>query len=151
MATRTLEILARKTESSILKAIADAFTVPGTLFPDNYTKRLLNLTIKHPKIIEVSNEYSLINHLKKLVNFEPEKVYKICDIFVNMTGGAIGDISTRFSMVSDELINIALTLQRNANLRDKGLNLFERLLELDALHVKDVLSELDRRPVNLKG
>ena len=62
----------------------------------------------------------------------------------------MGDFTSSFPFSSLELINIAMTLQRyEGELRVKGLELFERILNLNLYGAKEALNEIDGRPINL--
>jgi hypothetical protein len=59
----------------------------------------------------------------------------------------VGDIQTAWSADSGDLIEIAISLQRIAQTRGLGLDLFETLMDLSAYEASQVLRELDRRTV----
>jgi len=88
----------------------------------------------------------LTEKLSSLLPVEAERVYQVCMALLDQRKDDITGISNSFAVNGDELIDISLTLQRIGSHREKGLELFERLLDLDAYGIRGTLLELDRRP-----
>ena len=60
-------------------------------------------------------------------------------------GPDIANSQTEWSASAGDLVDIAVTLQRDPGTRACGLDLFEGLMDFDAYKVSDVLRDLDRR------
>ena len=113
---------------------------------DLETRTLLDSIIANPKVLRASEHSFLIECLIGIVHADPERVYAICGLLVEHFGREMADMRTSWPHSAGKLTDIALTLQRISSHRDKGLDLFERLLDLNVYGVKDTLLELDRRP-----
>ncbi len=132
---------------SIASAILDIFRMTTSLSVCEETRAVLDGITALPDILGSSRNSFLIDRLSDIVQAEPERVYSMCSSLIDQSEDEIGDISTHWAASAGDLVNIALTLQRINTHRAKGLELFERLLDLDVYGVKDALFELDRRPL----
>jgi nucleoside phosphorylase len=147
LATETLLKLGPKASIHVSEAIMSVFKQTDSLFPDEATSRILQMLDAHPKIWQHGILSSFVEHLEQVLPTEPELVYRICkDIiaFAETRTSIVHD----FSGVAGTLTNIALTLQRyEAEHRGHGIELFERLLELNSNDAWNAVNELDGRPV----
>jgi len=86
--------------------------------------------------------------LEQLDQLAPEKPALALEIATRTLDAAQGARAQLVGScgVGPAMTSVALTLQRMHGFRDEGLALFERLLAMDVLGVRDALSELDRRP-----
>ena len=85
--------------------------------------------------------------ITKLTRLLPDKVYKASQQMINGAGKDLGDIRTSAAADAPELVTIAITLHNlGASYQNKGLNLFEKLLELNAYKADEVLYAVDSRP-----
>ena len=147
MATSVISKLISEENDEIQKAIADIFRIVDTLIPGDCTRKLLDLLCEHPNVLQKACDIFIVEHLQDLLPLEPDRVYSICKTMLQHNGSELSNISTSFSAAAPEMINIALTLQRlGGDYRKYGLELFEKLLELNAYGAKDTLMELDHRP-----
>lgn len=147
MSTRIISKLINEESEEIQKAIADIFRIVDTLLPDDYTRELLDLLCEHPNVLQKARDIFIVEHLQDLLSLEPDRVYRVCKTLLQYNGSELVNLSTSFSASAPEMINIALTLQRlGGDYRKYGLELFEKLLELNAYGAKDTLMELDHRP-----
>lgn len=147
MSTSVISKLISEENEEIQKAIADIFRIVDTLLPDDYTRTLLDLLCEHPNVLQKAHNIFIVERLQDLLPLEPDRVYSICKTMLQHNGSDLSNISTSFSAAAPEMINIALTLQRlGGDYRKYGLELFEKLLELNAYGAKDTLMELDHRP-----
>ncbi len=147
MSTRVISKLINEENEEIQKALADIFRIVDTLLPDDYTRKLLDLLCEHPNVLQKARDIFIVERLQDLLPLEPDRVYCVCKIMLQHKGSELANISTSFSVAAPEMINIALTLQRlGGDYRKYGLELFEKLLELNAYGAKDTLMELDHRP-----
>ena len=113
---------------------------------NNHTRSILDAIIDNPQILKEGSNPFFAERLSGLLPIEAERVYQVCSALLDQRKDEIGNIASGFSLHADELIDISLTLQRISTHRAKGLELFERLLDLDAYGIQSTLLELDRRP-----
>lgn len=113
---------------------------------NNHTRSILDAIIDNPQILKEGSNPFLAERLSGLLPIEAERVYQVCSALLDQRKDEIENIASGFSLHGDELIDISLTLQRISTHRAKGLELFERLLDLDAYGIQNTLFELDRRP-----
>jgi len=134
-------------DDDVLKALADLFRVAKQFPADEKTWNILDSVCRYPRILALDSANFILDHLEELLTIDPDRVYKVSRAYVEQIGKDLGHIQTSFSLKSENLINIALTLQRlGGQHRQNGLDLFERLLEIDAWHIRETLVEIDRRP-----
>jgi ketosteroid isomerase-like protein len=87
----------------------------------------------------------LIDRLKDLLS-DGNDAQRVCDVAsAILRASAASDFHTTLSHAADDLVHIALTLQRLPQTRSSGLQLFEDLMEMDVYSVATTLGELDRR------
>ena len=115
---------------------------------DVYTEQLLTAMLDRPNFLAAQDTMFLVDRLKDLLRqgWKPRLVHAVANILVENAGRGLGDLGTLLSMSAEDLIEIALTLHRLVETRSQGLDLFERLLAIDAHGVNDRLGILDRRP-----
>ena len=63
---------------------------------------------------------------------------------VGNAGSALNDFRTSLPSIAGDLADIALTLHRLPETRVQGLDLFERLMELDAYQLDKRIATIDR-------
>jgi hypothetical protein len=131
-------------------AIMDVFRLTDPLPCDEATFKLLDAMCQNPGIIKFGGSTFLIDRIQDLLPAKPDIVFRVCRAFVEALRDQITDIRTSLFASAQELVNIALTLQRyEGKNREQGLELFEMLLELNAYGAKSTLDELDGRPINV--
>lgn len=130
-------------------AIMDVFRVVGQLPPDGRTRELLSVIADNPDFIRLGGSSFITDRLKELLadGLDPKLVAAVTRSLVTSGGSALGDIRTAWSANAGDLIEITITLQRIAETRGVGLDLFETLMDLGAYEASQVLRELDRRPI----
>lgn len=105
----------------------------------------------YPLVLERVAE-PLIAYLANIVNDYPDLAYLIAKNLLDYTGEKVVDISSALALVTDDLTSISISLQRNMLHRNKGIELFEMLLSLNAREAKEALELLERLPIsNTKG
>ena len=134
-------------DTQIASALMALFRVEGSFALNKYSRAIIDSIIAYPQSLKGSVDSSLIESLIEFLPVEAERVYRLCNAILDQCGKDVANMQTGLSASAGELIDIALTLQRLPSWRERGLELFERLLELDIYGVKGVLFELDRRPV----
>ncbi len=125
-------------------------TVAGNLYEDDSTRRILDAIALNPDLLKATNDNYLVEKLEDLVTAERERVYRICAEIVRLRGDELAGNLGSLMLSTPSLTNISITLQRTGGeYREKGLQLFERLLVLGVSDAQSVLDELDRRPRNI--
>jgi hypothetical protein len=127
----------------------DIFRVTAPLPPDAKARELLSVIAEKPDLIRGGGPSFITERLKELLadGFYPNIVAAVMRALLTASGSAVGDIRTAWSADAGDLIEIAITLQRFAETRKSGLDLFETLMDLGAYEASQVLRELDRRPL----
>ncbi len=133
-------------DNHIASALMGVFRVDVSFPPNKYTRAIIDAIIASPQSLKGTADFHLIEKLIGFLPVEPERVYQICGAIIDQCGKDVANMQTGLSSSAGELIDITLTLQRLHSYRGKGLELFERLLELDVYGIKGVLFDLDRRP-----
>lgn len=144
-ATELLEELGPTADEATAKAVMTTFRLAEPLPLDGYTERLFQLLLGAPHLLEKGHEHFLVEALSTAVEWRPDLVWGICTRIVAMAGTQLGDHRTRWPLESEHLVGIALTLHRLAGYLEKGLALYEDMLELEAHGAKDALRDIDRR------
>jgi len=144
-----LMLLAAAADGYLPGVITDLFRVTDALPPDAKTEDLLTKIAEKPELLRGQGSHFITERLKDLLSdgFSPIIVASVMRALLTANGDAVGDIRAAWSAYARDLIGISITLQRFAETRGEGLDLFERLMDLGAYEVSQVLRELDRRPV----
>jgi hypothetical protein len=96
--------------------------------------------------MEVSTIHWFIKRLADLVTAFPDLVYRLTREMVSRFGAAVADFRTSLAGCGEHFTNLAMTLQRlGGEYREKGLGLFEDLLEIGVSEAETTLAEIDRR------
>ncbi len=144
-ATELLEQLGPTADEATAKALLTTFRLADPLPLDAYSERLFQLLLGAPHLLEKGHEHFLVEALSTAVEWRPDLVWGICSRIVAMAGTQLGDRRTRWPLESEHLVGIALTLHRLTGYLEKGLALYEAMLELEAHGAKDALRDIDRR------
>ena len=135
-------------DNRVLRAISHIFGRENTLFYDDNMKRILDSLCTYPNVLANDRTGYLIEALENIVIIDPDRVYQICSAIVDKLGKKLTNIAQSSAIWSENLINIALALNRlDMPHRERGLELFEKLLNLGVWRVRETLLELDRRLV----
>ncbi|OSZ79010.1 hypothetical protein CAP35_12395 [Chitinophagaceae bacterium IBVUCB1] len=91
---------------------------------------------------------SFIAHcMLPLIQYEPDRVARVCDALISANGKNLGDISTGASAGTSDMITIAITIHNMGKEYQKiGLDIFERLMNFDAYQIQDALKKIDALP-----
>lgn len=123
-------------------ALMKSFDSARILPADAATKRVLEALAANPAVLK-GDSVRFVEHLRALLPFEASTIAALATAFVEENGDARG---ARFWYSGKELTDIAVTLQRlSPDLRDRGLTLFEKLLEQRSSAPHEVLREIDER------
>ena len=132
-------------DGSVVEALQAIFSGSDTLPADDHTRSLLEALLDHPSIL-VGYGRSLVDGMKGLLRdgWNPKLVYKVTKTVVGNASSALNDFRTSLPGIAGDLADIALTLHRLPETRTDGLELFERLMELDAYQLDERLRMIDR-------
>ncbi len=146
VATDALVGLCACSEAPVLQSIADLFRLNDPLPADSSGRRLLDAMIGHSVMRLPLGRTFVLRTLTTLVHTEPGRVSQLSGDIVEGWAARLISNAARHRFDMDELIDIAVTLQRcNPPYRAQGLDLFERLLAFEAYGVEEALVELDGR------
>ena len=132
-------------DASVVEALESIFSRSRTLPADDHTRSVLEVLLEHPSIL-VRSGGSLVVGMKGLLRegWNPKLVYEVARVLVGAAGSALSDFRTSLPGIAGDLADIALTLHRLPETRTQGLDLFERMMELDAFQLKERLEMIDR-------
>jgi hypothetical protein len=124
----------------------DVFRFVDPLPVDPATRDFLDTLVKYPTVLREVGTSFLIDRLKDLLS-DGNEAQRVCDVAsaILRVAREPSDFRTSLSHTADDLVHIALTLQRLPQTRSAGLKLFEDLMELEVYAVATTLGELDRR------
>ena len=89
---------------------------------------------------------NLIEIIEPLTAQKPAIVSQVCQNVIKAIGEDFNDTTVSWVYLSESLTNIAITLHRQPNYRQIGLELFEQLLALNVREARTALDILDRNP-----
>ncbi|MGR3179968.1 MAG: phosphoribosyltransferase-like protein [Candidatus Anammoxibacter sp.] len=128
------------------KAISLVFLHNENMSFDEDMKRLINAILKNDNILIKSAE-RLVEGVESYTSTEPEIVSNICVRVIEVGKEEVKNIGSSFSLVAESLVSIALTLHHMPSpSREKGLEIFESLIESDISYARQALDILDRKP-----
>jgi hypothetical protein len=147
IATSVLLTLLPCMDPPLAEAWLSVFNRSEPLLIDCYTEQLLDGVAEHPLVLRYGRTGVLVDRLKELMEdgSEHERVCRVITALLAECGPAIADRRTLSSLSGEDLVDIALTLQRSPETRSCGTDIFERLMDLDVYRVSEALGELDRR------
>lgn len=135
-------------DSAVAATWVSVLTQPDTVPAEPATKQLLEALLQRRDALAGHLMRLLVDNLQALLRamWEPELICRVASALVGEVGGALGDVRTAWAANASDLTEIALTLHRLPQTRQGGLDLFERLLAVDAFELDQRLGTLDRRP-----
>jgi hypothetical protein len=149
MVTEVLIALATRPDTSIQGAVARVFAVNRDNLPLNAAmRRLIDTVITRPPVLLKAAE-DLVEAVLPFVGTEPNLVARVCEGVLSAVGPQVSYTAGPIPFLAGTITDIALTLHRQAAHRERGLRLFERLLEMNVREAHGALDLLDRRPVQM--
>jgi hypothetical protein len=138
--------LAAVADDTTAAALMDVFRTKEPLPANAQTRQLLETILECPQLL-AGDEMFLVDRFKELLRdgMDPQLICSVATAVATYGGRELGDMSTRRGGSADDLVEIAIALQRIPETREGGTVLFELLMEFDAYPVADVLRSLDRR------
>ncbi|MHA7630465.1 phosphorylase family protein [Corallococcus sp. M7] len=139
--TDLLIALIPSADDDVATAIMDTFGGADALLDDPETRRVLDAIVKHPDVLR-GGSYALVEQLVDWISVDPELTLQVCQAMVDQIPRVPNS-----AIPIGELINLALTLERQEDIRPAGLNLFERMCQVDTLRhwADEALRESDGR------
>ena len=136
--------------AEVSEVIMDAFSgTEGHRIPaDSRTTELLRAIASAPAgYVSSSRVRPFIARLKELLqdSFSPLEIARAVRAVLDVFGNDIGNIQSAAYTSSDELMDIAITLQRFPETRAGGTWIFERLIAANAYKIEEAVRSLDRR------
>lgn len=132
------------------KAISQLFLYGEAIPLGKEMKEIIESIAKNNGILIRSSE-RLVDGLIDYTEIEPDLIAQICSKIVEVGKGEIKNPGTRFLLVAEPVVSIALTLHRMSSpYREFGLSLFEDLIESNIPQARHALDILDRKPLTEK-
>jgi hypothetical protein len=88
----------------------------------------------------------LCGKLEEVIDLDPETCMTVSEILVGKYKTRLADATTSLPFAAEHIINMALTVQRFLPFRDRGLVLFETLLEMNITEARKAAELLNERP-----
>jgi ATPase family associated with various cellular activities (AAA) len=137
-------------EADVSDSIMDAFSgSEGHRIPaDSRTAEMLRaITLTPARFISSTTARPFIKRLKELLqdSFSPLEIAQAARSVIDVVGDRIGDVQSAFYTSSDDLVDMAITLQRFAEARVHGTWIFEQMIIANAYKIEEAVRSLDRR------
>ncbi|WP_437934507.1 NACHT domain-containing protein [Sorangium sp. So ce341] len=145
LSTEVLLRLVPRARGDVAAAIMTVFSRSSVLLADDRTNNFLDALLQHPSLLVAAEPYPLVTNLKAMCADDSRRVLALCNALLGESARTPG-APPKLAMAEDDLINIAVTLQRLPGYREEGLALFERLLEMELYGARRTLRELDVSP-----
>ncbi|WP_437309225.1 NACHT domain-containing protein [Sorangium sp. So ce388] len=145
LSTEVLLRLVPRARGDVAAAIMTVFSRSSVLLADDSTSDFLDALLEHPSLLVAASPYPLVTNLKAMCADDSRRVLALCKALLDESTRMPG-ATQKLDRAEDELINIAVTLQRLPDYREEGLALFERLLEMELYGARRTLRELDVSP-----
>jgi hypothetical protein len=138
--------LANNAGEETWSAIIDIFRLVDEVTPDpDWVVILRAIADEVPKQGSFMSSF-VIERLQTLLPHQAELVAKIAIALVEKWSFDLGDLRTSHASVAPEVVDIAITLHRlSARTRELGLEIFERLLTINAYTARETLDQIDNR------
>lgn len=139
--------LANSSNTSIQHAVSSFFRWNRDNFRlDSGTSQIIQAVCQNQDILlESANDLIDIVEEANLVEYNPQIVVDICSNLLSI-GLELTNPAKPTALIADSLTTISIQLHRRKAYREVGLQLFERLLDLNLRETQAALETLDRRP-----
>ncbi len=132
-------------EEEIL-AVTDVFRTTGKLSPDRPTLNLMRAIANTPADICKDRGTFIVEAMQGLLPHAADSIGAIALRLADGWKAELTDMASGMAMVAPELTDVALTLHRlGGPSRKIGIDVFERLIEVNAHGARETLIEIDRR------
>jgi hypothetical protein len=133
-------------DKDIQKAISSGFYYFDSLIMDEYAIQILEALCSNPLTLESLNEVLALRSLVSYTQSHPEIIYKVCSVYLEQIEKITKN--QRYMLSSSSIIHIAQALQRLPEFQAQGLDIYERLLDLDTYEAEKALRKIDKRFLN---
>jgi hypothetical protein len=149
ISTEILCTLASHSSRNIQTAVADVFRLNWKNFQLNLKmKRIIQAVCNNPPVLLETARY-LMEMLEPLTGQEPALVSQACQTLLQTCSSEIGEPTQRLYPLAEILTSVSLTLHRQGEFREAGLQIFEQLVALNLREARVALEILDRKPIQL--
>ncbi len=147
LATEILCVAASREDHILNHIVAHVLPLPRQerFVVDNHARRIIDAICQKDAVL-IHAAANLCEIVAPLTATQPRYVRDVTARIVQAAKRNPNDFAVALADVADALTNIALTLHRQERYREDGLQLFERLLELNLHETRAALELLDRRP-----
>jgi hypothetical protein len=147
--TDILVRLMQQADRRVSQGIMHVFLRTDVMCADGDTERLLRTLHVYPTVLKGEQGPFFAERLEDLLSTYPDVVYDLCMDVARLWEHEIGSPRVGFASATAHFTNMALTFQRlDGAYRAKGLDLFERLLDIGVHDAFMTLQELDKRILN---
>jgi hypothetical protein len=145
-AEKILTDLAAVATGVISRPVLDIFRSKVSLLPTASMKEYLNVCSQDDEIMKDAADSFLTEKLADLLGEAPGTVADVTDAIIrNLPEYPIPHDATRHPR-TDDLTRIGLGLNRVTGFEERGLLIFERMLEIGEYQTQEILKEMDRYP-----
>jgi hypothetical protein len=150
--TRATDLLCRLIQipsDRVAVAVMRVFVTSDTFPVDQATLRFFRTLAANPEILDRSELTDLfLDQLLNLFTTDTELVCRISEEAIRRRGPELESMRWRLQMAGSALVDISLRLQRSGcPYRDRGLQMFESLLDLNVIEAASAVRVNDRRLV----
>jgi len=138
--------LAETEQTAISAALLEAFPYGDPLPYSARIDALLTVFETHPFHLRHDGIGGLLHTMQAYVRPAPNRVIRLANAIIDMLGNDLADIRLRAAAHASDLVDLALTLQDIPDQLLAGLDLFERLQDLNLGEVEAVLNEREAQP-----
>ena len=141
-----LERLLPGGEPGVWQAVIEIFVMVREWTADRPTNSLLTALADAPQLPLSPNANFVPERLASLMNDYPVLVARVAKRLVAAWRNELADQRTHTAMAAQPLVDLAVNLHRlGGETRELGIELFEELLEIDALEARQTRDEIDNR------
>lgn len=145
-ASRWLVQLAATEDPRIGKVLECLFKIGDPPAFDPAIAAVLQLLVDHPKHLQNMDLMGLLDALGDYAHLSPAHVCELANRIVDLDEQAQKDRTSLAGRYVSELVELSIALQEQDDWRDRGLDLFERLQQLNHPEVEYVLRDQDAQP-----
>lgn len=139
-----LRLLARN-EAEVWHQVFCVFRLVDKLEPEPDTVRLMRGIAAGIRHAPAPREPYVVERLEGLLPYHADIVAKIASQLIKLWRDRLRDVGSSLVTAGQEMMDLAITLQRTKGVELEGLQMFEQLVEIDAYQAKEVLDEIDHR------
>jgi len=124
-------------DEAILKVLAT-----DQIGADDSSAQILEAFVRRAGTFPIQQARRAVTWMTKLVHSYPQIVLNLCNVLLQCVANE-SDATSKIGFSSKELVDLSITLQRIPGFLEQGLDLFEKLLELNLYGARQILDEVD--------